>query len=455
MDAAQAWSTLRGRWKLALSLLAGTTLLVLAAGLSQPPQYLATATLLMDPRTDPLAASPAATPSGATALAALAEIVRSERVARRVLAELPAPVRAAWVARWQADTEGSASPLALEPWLLAQWSRRLELRPLRDSGVLALAFRADSAEEAADMANAWVAASVAVALALRVEPARQYAGFFEAQAAAARNTLEAAQARLAEHQRQHGLVVASDRLDLEQARLEDLSRQVALLQQQTVDSASRQRQASGGQAEGLQEVLNNAAVSQLKGELARTEAQLGQLATRLGDQHPQLTALAAQRDELRARLEAETRRVASGLGLANRINQQREAETRAALAAQRERFLALKTQRDEALVLQREVEQAQRSFDSLLQRRSQSELEGGATRAPMSVLSPATAPARAASPQQPVLLALALLLGSVIATAGTLALETRRRRVRSAHDVERELGLPVLGVLSPLHTRGA
>jgi polysaccharide biosynthesis transport protein len=400
----------------------------------------------MDSRPDPVAGA-AAAPSTASALAAQVEVVRSERVARRVLADLPAARRAEWDALRQAAGPGAADQ-TLETWAVAEWSKRLELRPLRDSGVLELGFRAETADLAAAMANAWVAASAAVALDLRVEPARQYAEYFERQSKAAREDLMAAQQRLSAFQRTHGLVLSDERLDLEQMRLADLSRQLGSLQQQSLDSGSRLRQGGGQAAEGLQDVLNNPAIGQLKAELARTEAQLGQLATRLGDNHPQLTALAAQRDELRNRLEAETRRIAGGVGLSNRINQQREAETAAALGAQRERVLSLKSRRDEGQLLLREAEQAQRTYDALLQRRNQSELEGEATRAPMSLLSPAVPPAQASAPRAAVLAALALLLGALVALGGVALAELRWRRLHGEADVVDALGLPVLGRLS-------
>lgn len=453
MDAEHLRAALRGRWALAAALFAGTAAAVLGAGWLQTPQYTASATLMMDTRPDPVAGPGAPALSAATALAAQTEVVRSERVARRVFETLPDAARQAWQQRWQAA--GAPHGAALESWLVAEWTKRLELRPQRDSGVLAVGFRADSAEGAADMANAWVAASVAVALELRVEPARQYAGYFEARSRQARDALEAAQQRLADFQREHGIVLADDRLDLEQTRLAELSRQLASLQSQSVDSSSRQRQAGGRDAEGLPEVLGNAAVSQLKGELARTEAQIGQLSTRLGEQHPQLAALAAQRDELQARLQAETRRIAGGVGLVNRINQQRESETRGALALQRERVLSLKSRRDEGLVLQREVEQAQRAYDALMQRQSQAELEGGVTRAPLTLLSPATPPTRASAPRWPVLAALATLLGVLTAAAGVAVAEGRSRRLRTDSDLIRELGVPLLATLPRMDTRGA
>jgi uncharacterized protein involved in exopolysaccharide biosynthesis len=305
------------------------------------------------------------------------------------------------------------------------------------------------------MANAWVAAALEVALALRVEPAQQYAGYFEQRSLAARDELGAAQQRLAAFQREHGIVVTEDRIDLEQTRLAELANTLSSLEQQRADSGSRQRQAGGRDADAMPEVLANNAVAQLKAELGRTEAQLGQLATRLGDQHPQLQALRAQRDELVERLQAETRRVAGSITVVDRINQQREAGARAALEAQRQRVLALKTLRDESQLLLREVEQAQRAYDSLQQRQAQAELEGGVTRAPMSLLSPATEPARASAPRWPVLAALAAVLGVLAMTGGLALAEVRRRRVRTEADLVQDLGVPLLGNLSRLDPRGA
>ncbi|WP_204350021.1 hypothetical protein, partial [Serratia marcescens] len=70
--------------------------------------------------------------------------------------------------------------------------------------------------------------------------------------------------------------------------------------------------------------------------------------------------------ELKTRIETETAKISSSLGISNNINQQRVAEIKAQLEAQRAKVLKMKTQRDQVAVLSRDVESAQRAYDTVL-----------------------------------------------------------------------------------------
>ncbi|MDP2006071.1 MAG: GNVR domain-containing protein [Rubrivivax sp.] len=454
MSPGQCGAVLQGRRRLVLAIFGSVVLAVLAASLLRAPVFTATATLVVDPRPDPLAA-PAAGGSGslgaAAFLATQADILRHERVARQALAGLSAPTQALLRARWQDDTAGSVD---FQPWAVDLLGRHLAVRLAREGGVVGVSHSAADPRFAAEVANAWVQAYLETSLELRVQPARQYARFFEQRAQAARAALEEAQGRLSSFQKARGIVATDERLDIENARLGELSSQLTALQATSSESASRQAQARGTQADRLQEVLGDGTVSQIKADIGRAEAQLQQLGTRLGDRHPQVQEQRAQLAHMRQRLEAETQRVAGGVGVADRINRQRLAETHAALDAQRAQVLRMKAVRDEGGVLLREVEQAQRSFDALLQRLAQSRLEGEATGGPASVLAWAEPPIEPSSPHPLLSVALALLLGALLAVGVALGLEWRQRRVRCAEDVSTLLQLPLLLSLPRGATKG-
>ncbi len=441
MSPTQLWALCAGRWRLIAALWLLVLLLVMGAGAWRPPLYTATATLVLDPRPDPLAAAGSPAMGSASFMATQVDVMRSPRVLRQAVQTLPAPLQADWRARWQADAPAGVDYL---PWAMAALESRLVVRPAREGGVVAVSYTSADATQAAEVANTLVRAYDRVAIDLRLEPARAYARIFEDRSRAARTALEEAQQRLSAFQKDKGIAVGGERLDIEDARLSDLSAQLTALQALSADSASRSTQAQGLQAERLQEVLGSPAINQIKADKGRAEAQLQQLSTRLGDRHPQVQELRVQLADMQQRLEAETRRVAGGVGLSDRINQQRVAALRAALDKQRDTVLRLRAVRDEALVLQREVEQAQRGYDALQQRWSQAALEGENTRGHVSLLSAAEPPIEPSTPGVLLRLALGLVLGGLLALGAVLALEWRQRRVRSAEDVVHTLQLPLL-----------
>jgi uncharacterized protein involved in exopolysaccharide biosynthesis len=287
-----------------------------------------------------------------------------------------------------------------------------------------------------------------VSLELRVDPAKQYSAFFDTRGKELRANVERAQAKLSAYQREKGVIIASDgQLDVETARLNELSAQLVAIQAATSESSSRQVQAQAGAADRLQDIINNPVLSGLRGDITRADARLQELMSRLGDNHPQVIETKANIASLRARLDAETRRVTGSLGVTNTINRQREAEIRGALEAQRARVLRLRTAREDGAVLIRDVENAQRAYDAVLARLNQTSLESQTTQSNAYVLAQAVPPIAPSSPKVVRNVLLSIVFGLALAMGAAMLLEFVDRRLHTVDEVSELLGLPLLGVL--------
>lgn len=445
MNFSQIFAILRARWIAAAGVFGVIVATTVLLSLLLPKSYVATATVLVDVKLDPVTAL--MTPGAGTPqfLATQIDVVRSERVAQRVVRNLKLSENPQIRTQWQAETAGQGS---IEQWLVQTFQQNMEVLPARDSNVIAVTYRGRDPQFAAGLANAFVQAYLEVALELRVEPARQYNAFFEQRAKETRTRLEEAQTALSAFQKAKGIVATDERLDVETARLNELSSQLVALQTASADSSSRQAQAVAGSADKLQEVLANSVVAGLRADISRLEGRLQELNAKLGERNPQVIELRANLSELRARHDAEVKRVGSSVGVTNSINRQREGQVRAELEAQRAKLLKLKEVRDEGFVLIRDVESAQRAYEQVQLRLNQTSLESQATQSNLSVLTAATPPLEHASPRFLLNTLLAVFVGLLAALATALGLEMMDRRVRSADDLALATGLPLLGRLS-------
>jgi len=437
-------SIVRARWWVVVLVLGLTVATTVVVSLLLPKQYTATASVVVDFKPDPISAIAFNGGASPTIMATQVDIIRSERVAQRVVRNLRLNENPQVRQQWLDETGGQGS---IEIWLGTVFQKQMEVTPSRESSVIAVSYKAPDPRFAAGLANAFAQAYIDTALELRTEPARLYATFFERRLQEARETLEKAQSKVSAFQKDAGIIATDERLDVETARLNELSSQLTGLQALASESASRQAQAQGSQGDRLQEVLNNSIVAQLKADINRGEAQLQQMTTRLGDAHPQVKESRASLAELRTRLDAETRKVTGSVGVTNTINRQREADLRAALNAQRDNVLRLKEVRDEGLVLLRDVENAQRSYDALLQRYTQTSLESQTTQSNVNLLTQATPPLEPSSPRMVLNSLLSIFVGLLLALGTALLLELMDRRVRNVDDVVDALGLPVLGLM--------
>ena len=452
MSYTQFFAILRARWLVAVLVLSAVVGVTLAVSLLLPKQYKATASVVIDVKPDPVTAMVYGANSSPVFVATQVDILQSERVAQRVVRNLKLADNPQVRAQWAEATGSQGTP---EGWVAETVQRSLEVTPSRESSVINVSFKAPDARFAAALANGFVQAYIETSLELRVDPARQYSSFFESRSKEAREALEAAQAKVSAFQRDKGIIATDERLDIENSRLNELSSQLVALQAVTSESNTRQSQAQGGAGEKMQEVLGNPLISGLKADLSRGEARLKELNSRYGDNHPSVIEAKASIAELQSRINAETRSVTSGVSVTGSINRTRQAQLRSDLEAQRAKVLRMKQVRDEGTVLSRDVENAQRTYDAVAARLTQSSLESQATQSNVNVLTPAGVPLVPASPRVVFNTVVALFVGTLLAIGVAVLLELLNRRVRSAADVVAALDLPVIGTLPKPATRGA
>jgi chain length determinant protein EpsF len=451
MTATQFFSILRARWWLALAVLAVVLAATVALSLVWPKKYAATASVVVDAKPDPVSAMLYPGMSPPSFMATQVDILQSDRVAQRVVRNLKLADNPEVRAQWQQATGGQG---LVEAWLADSLVRSLEVKPSRESTVLTVTYKAGDPRFAATMANAFVQAYIDTSLDMRTGPAKQYSSFFDGRAKEAREQLEASQGKLSAFQKANGIIATDERLDVENSRLNELSSQLVTMQAISSESSSRNTQAQGASGDKIQDVLSNPVIASLKNDLSRAEVGLQMLNTRYGENHPQVIETKGNIAELRARLEAETRKVTGGVSVSATINRQREAQVRAELESQRAKVLRMKAVRDEGSVLARDVDNAQRTYDALQTRLTQTNLEGQANQTNINLLSQATPPVDPASPRLGLNVLLAVFGGTLAGVLAALALEMADRRVRSTTDVAELLGVPVLGVLPNANLTG-
>lgn len=432
---------LRARWWVAVLALVVTVATTTIISVSLPKQYSATAAVVVDVRQPDAITGLAIGGQVAGYIATQVDIINSDRVARTVVQQLGMEQSPAIRAQWLEATGGQGN---LADWLAPLLRRNLEVRPARESNVISISYRGVNPVFAAAVANAFAKAYIDVNLELRTEPARQFASFFEEQTLNARKQLETTQRALSDYLRANGLTSADQRLDVEMARLAEISSQLTGIQALTTDSASK-RQATD--VNTLAEVIGNPLINGLKADIARQEARLQEVSLNQGPNHPTTQRLSAELSALRVQLRAETDKVISSINTTYLVSRQREQQLQASLAAQRARVLQLNQQRDDVLILQREVDLAQRSFEVVSNRASQTSIESQANQANISLLSPAVAPLQPASPNVLLNILVSVFLGTLLGVGLALVLELITRPVRSAFDLAAISELPMLGSL--------
>lgn len=443
MSIKQVFRIILARWWLVLALL-----IVIGVGGSiytwtLPKQYSADTSLIVEVRVDPVLGAIAPSLAAPSYMATQVEILRSERVASRVVKMLGVERSPASVQQWR-DATGAKIPL--ERYFASLLQRGLSVDPGRGSNIITVSFTAQDPLFAQAAANAFAQAYQDISVELRVAPARQSAAFLDEQTKTLRTGLEAAQARLSKFQQEKGIVVSDEKFDQENARYASLASQLASAQADLVEAETRKRNTG---SEISPDVLSNGAVQGLKSQLATAQSKMTELSEVVGKNHPSRIQLEAQIGTLQQQIAAETRRVAGGASTVNRSSSQKVAEIQSLLDAQKKMLLSLRADRDQAAVYTRDLDTAQRAYETISARGGQFMLESQNNQANTRLLSAAVEPLFPSKPKVGVGIALSFLGGLVAGMLAALAWELIDRRVRDPEDLMVIAGVPVLGVLRP------
>ncbi|TXI17579.1 MAG: chain length determinant protein EpsF [Roseateles sp.] len=444
MTPTQLLRALRARWLTLAATLALCLGLGMALLLVLKPQYTVNATVMLDMKAaDPINGAVIPALGISNYLATQADLMRSARVIERALRTLKMDADAQTDTDWRADTGGRGDKLA---WLGGRVLKNLLVTPSRESNMIALAYTGADAQWATDFMKALLDAYIATTIELRAAAAGHNNAFFEEHLSQLRNNLTQAQQKLSALQRDAGVLVNDERLDVENARLTELSNQLLALQIAEADSSSR-KQTAKGQIDSTQEALSNPVVGGMTADLARQEARLSELSSRLGERHPDVQQARANIAALKGRLDEELRRLGKSLGINNSVHATRVAQLRQAYEAQRDKVAHFKALRDQAAVLQRDVENANQAYSDTAARARQTGMESQSALTNAAVVMAPTLPPKPSKPRPLLVMVLASAAGLLLGLAAALLRELTDRRLRSEDDITLLLGQASLGLL--------
>jgi capsular exopolysaccharide synthesis family protein len=196
-------------------------------------------------------------------------------------------------------------------------------------------------------------------------------------------------------------------------------------------------------------IISDGSVSSLQASLTEVETRLATLKEDYGPEHPTVLAAMATRDKLRDQLDAKLDGVMRGFAIdfemaeAHVVELQRELDIakKANLDRQSEKYEPFQN-------AQRDVETETRLAESLKNRLQQISIDLDIPRSPVELINEAVAPRGPISPNLWLNIGISAVAGLVLGVILTFFLEFLDTSIKKMEDVERFLGLPVLGVVA-------
>lgn len=462
----------RSKWRILILAVAVGILATMIAN-SLRPTYSATVIILIESNKPKLVSIEEVYSQLSTSSAAFyqtqSEILKSRELATRLVRRLKLAEHPAMDPRkrlpefWQewfpdgmfADNASAPrSTEAVEGQVVASVMRALTVAPVRNSQLIKISFESYDGDLAARVPNALAELYIEADLEARMTMTQKATSWLTGQSGELRKKLTEAEQALQQFREREKII---DTKGLSQSgatkQLEDFQKAFndARTRRSETEMIFNQVNAvlqgkSQESLESLPAMHRNPAVAQSKAQEGEAEKRVNEASKRYGAEHPRMIAaetdLKTARENVRRQIAAVTQGVAREYELAKA----NEAVTERNFNAARSEIQNLNRKEFQLASLEREVTTSRQFYDMFAQRFKETNISSDMQSAIARIVDPAI-PGSVSGPNKrrivAVSVALALLLGAGLA----LLIERLNNTIKTSHDVETKLGVPVLGIL--------
>jgi len=334
---------------------------------------------------------------------------------------------------------------------------RLQVRRDALTYVIQISFVSESAAKSAKIANAFADAYLVDQLEAKFEATQRANDWLAQRLEDLREQVTAAE-RAVELFRSENDLLKTGSVTLNEQELSNLNAQLILQRTNLAEKEARLQQVRdlvrrGGNLETVAEAIDSTVISSLRQQQAQVIRRRADLESRYGPRHPEMIKVQRELRDLNTQITQEVQRIIASLENEVDIARQRVRSLEENLAE----LEVENTQDNQALVqlrqLQREAEASRTLYESFLTRFKETSQGGAFQQADARVIAEAKAPNVPSSPRKGLNLVLGTMLGGVVGLGFAFLLERLDNGFRSAPQVERALGLPVLSSV-PLLQKG-
>ncbi|MFD1789245.1 GumC family protein [Sphingomonas floccifaciens] len=331
--------------------------------------------------------------------------------------------------------------------------RNLSVDPTRLSRLVDITFTSADPSFSARVANAWADNFIQTNLERKIQATSYGRNLLQRQLALQKERLDDSQRQLVAYASAQQIINlpaqggGSGGPTVERSIVaDDLAALNASLAQATAERIQAEARAQqGGRAGASAEALRNQAINNLRQRRAELAAEYQRLMVQFEPGYPAAQAIQTQIDQLDRSIAREEARVSGSVQAEYREAQQRESALQARVNQLKSSYLDNRRRSIQYNIYQQEVDTNRALYDGLLQRYKEVGVAGGVGVNNVSVVDTADVPQRPSSPRLVLNLLASLFVGLGLGALAAFALEQMDEAIADPAEVERRLGLPLLG----------
>jgi len=324
----------------------------------------------------------------------------------------------------------------------------LTVEPVRNSRLVKVSFDSPDPVLAASVANAVADNFIAVNLERRFDANAYAKTFLEQRIKQVKSKLEEAERSQVEFARDKQIFSTDkDGSTTNGQNLQEFNIALSKAQQERIKAESAYRQIQASKNGQLPQGLENELIRELKQNKAKLEADYQNNLKQFKPGYPKMQELAAQIAEVTAQVEREKDTARQSITATYEAAKVQEGLLKDMLATSKSEMLDLQSRSIQYNIIKREADTNRQLYDGLLQRLKEVSVAGGVGTNNISVVDQAQVPTSMFKPVMKLNLAIAIILGLVGGVGLALFFEYLDDTFKQASEVERLLGVPVMGLI--------
>jgi len=442
---------LRYRWRLVLLVFVLTVVSAVVFTSWQTPVYQATATVLIEPEAPRVVNiqdvhnEPA---SSQDYYATQYKVIQSRPVIEPVIDRLKLKQRMPHLGQardpYRAFLDGALSGLTIDP--------------IKNTRLVLVRYDDPDPKLAMEIANAVAEQYVKYGLEIKQAEAQTATVWLNEQINSLRGKAQQSTQALQAYQAKADLLGLQDQRQLTQQKLMDFNRAYLEAQSQRLSSEAKLRELTRlakdpGSSETIFTVVNDPLIQKLKASASDLQIERSRLAQIYREKHPDLLQLDAQIREVNERLQAEVQKLVRAVESEYKVAKGREETLLTNMNELRREARMLNEREAQAVSLQREKDSVEELQATVLKRLKETGLTSALTASNIRVAESATLPTWPVRPRTRLIWMLSVAFGLMLGGGAAFLADSLDNRVRSAGDIERVLGVPILGVVPVFRAR--
>lgn len=335
----------------------------------------------------------------------------------------------------------------------------IQVLPVRNSQLARLTIDGPDPELITKLANAAGQAYIEEMLEGRLQMAQEASTWLNERISGLRQKLQDSEKALQEFRDRERMIdikgvdsLTAEQITQNSSRLTEAKRE--RIDKETIYRQVQQVKAKGGRIDQIASIASNPLIAELRRADSQAESAVSELSQRYGPLHPKMIEAKTTRDAARAALERQLDLIEASVAKDYEISQAREGQVAGELGAAKGEMQDLNRKQYQLAALQRDVESNKQLFEMFQTRFKETSASSGMETANARIVELARVPTSPIYPDKRKAILVGLFLGLTLGISLAFLLDHMDNTLKGGEDVERRLGVPVLGMLPKLKTTG-